>query len=227
MTEPVTSIEAVLSRGPLSRFPRELARSWLKAGVRLEAPAGSFIYHEHSDPRAGVVVEGLVRMFMAAPDGRQVTVRYARPGQLVGIPAVMGGPAPVSAQMLTPTVLVMLPVDALERAARTNAEVACLFAEEICHRLYDALEGLAGNAFGSLKERVCRHLLELAAVAQRDERLVVGTTQQELANAVGSTRVAVARILSELRESGIVDTGADGIVLLEPIRIHEEAWVRE
>jgi CRP/FNR family transcriptional regulator len=220
-------MEAAISRGPLSRFPRGLVSEWLKAGVRLEGPAGSFLYHEHDEPRAGVVVEGLMRMFMTAPDGRQVTVRYARPGQLVGIPAIVGGPAPVSAQMLTRTVLLMLPVAALVEAGRSDPEVAWLFAEEISRRLYDSLEGLAGNAFGSLKERVCRNLLELAAESQKDERLFVSATQQQIADAVGSTRVAVARVLSELRNHGLISTGNAGIELLEPLEIHESAWARE
>lgn len=227
MTESRSSFEAVVSRGPLSRFPRELVSEWLKAGVRLEAPAGSFIYQEHEHPRAGVVVDGLLRMFMTAPDGRQVTVRYARPGQLLGIPAVVGGPAPVSVQMLTRGILLMLPVHVLDEAARADARVAWLFAEEICRRLYDSLEGLAGNAFGSLKERLCRHLLEMAADSQTGDCLIVGTTQQELANAVGSTRVAVARIVSDLRGAGLVRTGNEGIELLEPLKIHETAWARE
>ena len=221
------SIEIAISRGPLSRFPRVLVDEWLKAGVRLEAPAGSFLYHEHDEPGAGVVIEGLLRMFMTAPDGRQVSVRYARPSQVVGIPAIVGGPAPVSAQMLTRTVLIMLPVAALVEAGRSDPNVSWLFAEEICRRLYDSLEGLAGNAFGSLKERVCRNLLEVAAESQKDERLFVGGTQQQLADAVGSTRVAVARVLAELRDNGIIRTGSAGIELVEPLKIHESAWARE
>lgn len=221
------AIDEAVARGPLGRFPREHVAQWLAAAVRLETPAGSFIYHEHDEPRAGLVVEGLLRMFMAAPDGRQVTVRYARSGQLIGIPAIIGGPAPVSAQMLTRTTLLMFPVGMLEAAGRSDARIAWLFAEETCRRLYDSLEGLAGNAFGSLTERVCRHLLELAARGQSGDGLVAGVTQQELANAVGSTRVAVARILTELRRADLVGTGTGGIVLRDPLAIHEAAWARE
>ncbi|MGD8711093.1 MAG: Crp/Fnr family transcriptional regulator [Ectothiorhodospiraceae bacterium] len=221
------AIDAAIAKGPLSRFPRDQVKRWLEAAVRLEAPPGSAIYHEHDEPRAGVVIHGLLRLYMTAPDGRQVTVRYARPGQLLGIPSVVGGPAPVSAQMLTHTVVLMLPVEALRRAGHEDADVAWLFAEEICWRLYDALEGLAGNAFGTLKQRACRHLLELAASSQTGNSLVAVVTQQELANAVGSARVAVARILAELRQGGLIRTGAAGIELLDPLAVHEAAWARE
>jgi len=227
MTGGWTAVDGAVARGPLGRFPRECVEQWLSAGVRVETPPGSFIYHEHDEPRAGVVVEGLLRMFMSAPDGRQVTVRYARAGQLIGIPAVVGGPAPVSVQMLTRTVVVMIPVGMLEEAGRTNAAVAWLFAEETCRRLYDTLEGLAGNAFGTLTERVCRHLLDLAAHEQNGDRLVVAATQQELANAVGSTRAAVARVLNDLRRAGFLGRCAEGIELRDPLGVHEAAWARE
>lgn len=226
MTGNDSSIDAAVRRGPLSRFPRARVEKWLKSGVRLEAPQGSCIYYEHDEPRAGLVVDGLLRLFMTAPDGRQVTVRYARPGQLIGIAAVIGGPAPVSAQMVTRATLLMFPVDEMKEAGRSDPAIAWLFAEEVCRRLYDSLEGLAGNAFGSLKERVCRNLLEMAE-GGAGERLLVHATQQELANAVGSARVAVARILNELRRDGFIETGSEGIVLVKPMAIHQAAWARE
>ena len=50
----------------------------------LEVPAGQAIFRS-ADPgrRLGVVLTGLARAFLAAPDGRQVTVRYAGAGRLI------------------------------------------------------------------------------------------------------------------------------------------------
>ena len=45
----------------------------------------------------------------------------------------------------------------------SDASVAWALAEESVHRLYDVLEELAGNAFASVRQRVARHLLDLAA----------------------------------------------------------------
>lgn len=221
------AVAAAVDNGPLARFPRVLVDRWLAAAVRIEAPPGASIYQEHDEPRVGLMVEGIVRLYMAAPDGRQVTVRYARPGQLLGIPALVGGPAPVSVAMLTRTVVLMLPVEQLRAAGHERPEVAWLFAEEICRRLYDVLEGLAGSAFGTLKERVCRHLLEMAGPGATPETLRTSVTQQDLANAVGSSRVPVARVLAELRGDGLVATATGGIDLLDPLAIHARAWARE
>jgi hypothetical protein len=43
-------------------------------------------------------------------------------------------------------------------AART---LAWGLAEEVTRRLYEVLEAFAGNVFGSVRQRVARHLLDL------------------------------------------------------------------
>jgi CRP-like cAMP-binding protein len=59
------------------------------------------VYIEADAEKLAVVLEGLLRVYMHASDGRQVTVRYAREGGLVGVPALIGGPAPVFVQAVT------------------------------------------------------------------------------------------------------------------------------
>ncbi len=43
----------------------------------------------------------LLRVYMHAGDGRQVTVRYVRVGDLLGVPALIAGPTPVFVQAVT------------------------------------------------------------------------------------------------------------------------------
>ncbi|HEX5878773.1 MAG TPA: helix-turn-helix domain-containing protein [Actinomycetota bacterium] len=78
------------------------------------------------------------------------------------------------------------------------------------------------------------HLLDLASARVGEQtgsdhragrELVVQVSQQELANAVGTVREVVVRVLRELRQDGVVRTERDRIVLLEPGRlIQEQGW---
>ena len=79
-------------------------------------------------------------------------------------------------------------------------------AQEVTRRLYETLEALAGNTFGSLRQQIARHLLDLAASRQQGRGLVVNVTQQELADAVGSVRPVVARIIRDFRTEGLIST---------------------
>ena len=83
---------------------------------------------------------------MHAGDGRQVTVRYVRVGDLLGVPAVVGGPAPVFVQAVASGSAFFFDVDHVKRMARNDAAVAWTLAEESVHRLYDVLEELASHS---------------------------------------------------------------------------------
>ena len=69
----------------LGKLPSGLVDELLAEGERIDYPAGSIIYREGAAPRAVLVVEGLLRVYMTSPEGRQVTVRYARDAEVLGI----------------------------------------------------------------------------------------------------------------------------------------------
>jgi CRP/FNR family transcriptional regulator len=54
--------------------------------------------------------------------------------------------------------------------------------------------------------------------------MVARVSQQELADAVGSVREVVARVLRDLRVAGIVDTSSDSVLILDAARLHSETW---
>jgi CRP/FNR family cyclic AMP-dependent transcriptional regulator len=231
MTNPhkasATAVEEAIAKSVLAEFPSTLRETLVQDAIPVDLPAGTMLYYEEDEPRCGLVIAGLIRDFMTAPDGRQITVRYARRGDLLGIAAIVGGPAPVSVQILADAALLMLNVRTLQKSGQTEPRVGWLMAQEVTHRLYDTLEALAGNTFGSLRQRVARHLLDLAASRQQGRNLVVKVTQQELADTVGSVRPVVARIIRDLRAEGIITTSSDGIVVLKPGELHANTWSRE
>jgi CRP/FNR family cyclic AMP-dependent transcriptional regulator len=80
---------------------------------------------------------------------------------------------------------------------------------------------------------VARHLLDLASAGAQEgtsgrgpgQELAARVSQQELADAVGTVREVVVRVLRELRTDGVVRTERDRIVLLDPDRlIQEQGW---
>lgn len=174
-----------------------------------------------------MVLDGLLRVYMHAGDGRQVTVRYARAGALLGVPSLVGGPAPVFVQAIVPATVFVFDAARVKRVARADASIAWMFAEESVHRLYDVLEELAGNAFASVRQRVARHLLDLAAARPAsDGALTAFVNQQDLANSVGSVREVVARVLAELRAERLVRTSPGRIEILDPVRMSRQLWSR-
>ena len=149
----------------LGTLPSGLIGELLEVGERIDHPPGSTIYREGDEPRTLLVVRGLLRVYLASPEGRQVTVRYARDSDVLGIAVLVGGPADVGVQTLADCTLFRIDSRVLTAAARSDARVAWALAEELNRRLYAALQQAAINAFGSVRQRVAAHLLDLASAA--------------------------------------------------------------
>jgi len=218
----------LLQQGSWASLPSGTIASLIEGGRVIEFPAGQTVYAEADAERLAVVLDGLLRVYMLDSDGRQVTVRYARTGDLLGVPALIGGPPPVFAQTVTSSgAAFFFDIDRVKRIARSDASVAWALAEESVHRLYDVLEELAGNAFASVRQRVARHLLDLAASrTEAGGRLTACASQQDLANSVGSAREVVARVLAELRDAHIISTSPGRVEILDPVRMSRELWFR-
>ena len=217
-------VEDALARSFLADLPAEVIGRLRAEGERADYPAGTTVYRAGSYPRAALVVQGLLRVYLASAEGRQVTIRYARPGDVLGIAVLVGGPASVGVQAVEPSGLFRISSRTLTAAARRDPRVSWAIAEELNRRLYDTLEQTAVNAFGSVHQRVAAHLLDLASSQQHPAaRLVARVSQQELADAVGSVREVVARALRDFRVAGMVATTADSVVILDAARLYAES----
>lgn len=214
-----------MARSFLGKLPVEVVDRLLAEGERSDYPAGTTIYREGAAPRTALVVQGLLRVYLTSAEGRQVTVRYAREADVLGIAVLVGGPVNVAVQTLAPSSLFRISGPTLTEAAHQDARVAWAVAEELNRRLYETLQQTAINTFGSVKQRVAGHLLDLASAQQRPQgRLVARVSQQELADAVGSVREVVARVLRDLRLAGIVATAPDRVVVVDAARLQRESW---
>jgi CRP/FNR family transcriptional regulator, cyclic AMP receptor protein len=217
-------IDDALARSFLADLPPELVGRLRAEGERADYPAGTTVYRPRSSPQTALVVGGLLRVYLMSVEGRQVTVRYARPGDVLGIAVMVGGPASTGVQTLEPTSLFRISVRTLTTAAQNDPRVGWAIAGELNRRLYDTLEQTAVNAFGSVRQRLAAHLLDLASAQQHPRaRLVARVSQQELADATGSVREVVARVLRDFRVAGIVATAADSIVILDATRLYAES----
>lgn len=227
--EPATSplvAEAIrLSR--LAAVPADLLGRLLADAEFIEAPAGIVRWWLRETPPCGLLVIGVLRQFLMASDGREVTVRYLRPGDLLG--AANASPASVAAsghmhiQTVTPVSGYQFNLDTLRDLARTEVSVAWALLEEVALAQRDLVRCVAGAAFGTVRQRVARHLLDLGCAEHLDPPYVAAVTHQQLAAAVGSTREVVGRALSELRATGLVETTRGGILLPDPAGLATEA----
>lgn len=218
----------------LRALPERTLDGLLARAVRTRIPEGGVFHREGEGlPHLELVISGLVRVFIHAPDGRTMTVRYCRPGGLIGVMSLFTSnfAMPATVQALVETDLLRLPPDSVRRSAETDVRVARAFLGEQSERAIQFLSELPGSAFATVRQRVARHLLDLASEVQRTTQgsrpseLVAHISQRELADAVGTVREVVVRVLRDFRESGTIRTERDRIAIVDPAAlIREQAW---
>jgi CRP/FNR family transcriptional regulator len=197
------------------------------AGARIRNdPAGSQVRRiGEGGSHIELVITGLIRAEVSSPDGRSLAIRYAHPGDLLGVASLFARPytMPGSLHALVDAELLELQPDVVRRLARREIAVANALIDELSERVVAFVAEIPGSAFTTVRQRIARHLLHLATEQPGGQALVARVTQQRLADAVGTVREVVVRELRGLREERVVETGSGSITILDPGRLAEDA----
>jgi CRP/FNR family transcriptional regulator len=227
----------------LADFPAHAANQLL-ADARLEHLRPSEVFYRgvrrDSAMPLALVVDGLVRILLMEPSGRQVTIRYAPPGSVVGLPwnllspsdgradcpasdtwLAFGGPARDAKAVRATTLLHLRP--GRFRAVMQQDPAACwVVSRQLAAQLIRAEQQLTAELFLPVRARVAAHLLRLAE--QTDRELIVRARHEAIAAAMGSVREVVSRELKRMEREGLVQRvgGINGYM-----RIVDAAALRE
>ena len=195
----------------------------LLAGSRIrQDTAGSLVRRiGEGGSHVELVLSGLIRAEVSSPDGRNLAIRYAHPGELLGAASLFGQPytMPGSLHALVDSEMLELRPDVVRHLGRTDIAVANALLEELSERVVSFVAEIPGSAFTTVRQRIARHLLHLASDQPGGQALVARITQQQLADAVGTVREVVVRELRSLREERVVETGSRSITILDAGRL--------
>jgi CRP/FNR family transcriptional regulator len=223
-------VAAALAASSFSRLPGPAVDRLLSQARLVRVPAGSVTHQEgETTQHLELVVDGLIRAFVTAPDGRSLTMRYARRGALIGVVSMYatGFRMPAGMQAVVEAVVLRLSPEVVRRVAAADPSVADVLMHELADRALSYIHEIHDGAFTSVRQRVARHLLDLAslesrATGGRSRILAVPASQRELAESVGSVREVVVRVLRDFREMGVISTHRDHIEILDPLRLSRE-----
>ena len=195
-------------------------RRFLERSTQDVYPAGAHVFHPGSPPKTFLIDRGLVRAYTTVPDGRQATVGFRHPRELVGGTMAVSHPPRLLAQVVVESTLTTLDMENVRNLLSTEIEVVAALATQLSARLRNGTWLIAIRTLGNIRERLAYDLLERATRSQ----LVVGrldviATHTELADSIGSSREVVGRALSALRFEGIVETAPGLVWVSDPIRL--------
>jgi len=213
----------------LGMLPWDLLTDVLAGAARVRIGARSTIRPVAGrSPHLELVLSGLVRIQVSSPDGRAITIRYCRRGAVMGVATLYAEAVrPFTIEALSDSELLRLDPSTVLRCAARDPLVATALLTETSERVMSFVAEFSGHAFRTVRQRIARHLLDLASVDPRSTVLTAAVSQQELADAAGTVREVVVRVLRDLRTEGCVRTGRDGIAIGDPERLSAIAAAEE
>jgi CRP-like cAMP-binding protein len=174
-------------------------------------------------PHSGVFIieSGIIRTFFVAPKGREITLAYWKPGNLVGTPQVLSdGVHRWSGEAVVATRVLVLKTSTLRSliAEIPQLALAVIEALEYKGKCFSGMVQMLGTM--SVSERILEALRTLADVygEHAPEGIVLRApfTHEAIANMVGASRQWVTAELHSLEEKGIVRVSNRSIIVNLP-----------
>lgn len=192
---------AVLDRIAAGKRPVELAK-----GGKL---------FEQGTPYDGIfcVARGSVKISQRDRNKKEAIVRIAAPGDIVGHRSIFGGTHyRGTATALEVVSACAIPSSLVQELLTSEASLQIRLMSKLVKDIEVAERRLAGFALKSARERVAETLLILQEGA-------VELTRAEISSLVGAAEETVIRIISELREAGLVGQDGRRLIVLDPEKL--------
>lgn len=167
------------------------------------------------------VLVGRVRVSSVSVEGKEITLRFINPGEVLGEIALLDGkPRSADCSAIEQTTLLVLERRHFLPFLRRNEDLYLRLLAGLCEKLRQTSTALEELALFDLPARLARVLLKLASDYGRQcgkgIRIGVKMSQRELSNLVASSRESVNKQLRIWRDDGVVDIDAGYLILLRP-----------
>jgi CRP/FNR family transcriptional regulator len=207
-------------------------RDWEKVGdffSERQYQKDDYIFLEGEAPEALYVVKtGKIKVLRHSTDGKDVVLRMAGPGQLLGSVAVFdGGGYPGTAQAIEDcSLLVIGRNDCLTLVSRYPV-FALAVINDMGLRLRSSAEQIRSLAVERVEQRIARTLLKLGQTAGADTpegRVIeLPLTRQDVADMTGTTVETAIRVMSKFRREELIFTRRGKVVLVNLDALQEIA----
>jgi CRP/FNR family transcriptional regulator len=194
------------------------------ATTTITLPAQSSLFAQGDDARClYLICNGYLKLTAGRQRDRQMIVRVAGPGSMLGLYAVLShGVYEVSAETLTPAELRPVDRDRFMGFLRTHKEAQMRAVQCICQEYRFALQDACRIALSeTVAARLGRLLIELAH--QIGEHMVGGgfrfpllLTHEEMASMTSTTRETVTRTLGQFRKDGWISIEGSVVTVHRP-----------
>ncbi len=173
--------------------------------------------------------KGAVKLSRVYEQGEEITVALLREGSVFGVLSLMTGQKTdrfYHAVAFTPVELLSVPIDQVEKALKENSQLSMWMLKGLSTRILQTemmIETLAHRDMGS---RLVSFLLilcrDFGVTGSTGVTIDLKLSHQAIAEAIGSTRVTVTRLLGDLRQDNMISITKKKITVHNPATLSQQ-----
>lgn len=178
--------------------------------------AGTFLFSAGEIARGvHMVRKGRIKLTMDSADGKTLTLKVAKPGDVLDLGAcVLGKPHEVTAEALEASETQFLPQQDFMRLIHKEGSLCLQVALQLGHDFHHACVELTMLGLSRTAEsKLAATLLRMMQDAGGRRSLVLDCTHEELAQLIGTSRETVTRVLARLRRSKVIEIRGSKLTL--------------
>ena len=175
--------------------------------------SGEYVFWEGDVPDYFyIVVEGRIKVLKHSSLGKEVILAFFGPGEMFGEVAVFEDkPYPASAQAIAETKVLGIKREDFWSFLTSRPQVALRIINVLGGRLRDAQSRLKDLASERVEQRLAQTLLMLSSKLGA----TLPFTRQEIADMVGTTTETAIRVMSHLKDRGIIRSTRGKVIILD------------
>ncbi len=179
--------------------------------------------------RVFFLVKGAVKLSRVYEAGEEITVALLRENSVFGVLSLITGQKSdrfYHAVAFTPVELLSAPIEQVERALKENPELSMLMLRGLSSRILQTEMMIETLAHRDMASRLVSFLLilcrDFGVPTSEGIRIDLKLSHQAIAEAIGSTRVTVTRLLGDLRDQEMISIHKKKITVYNPVALSEQ-----
>lgn len=187
--------------------------------------AGEEILAQGDEGNAVVIIlGGVARISMIAPNGHEIVLDYAEPGAVIGEIAMLDGePRTASATAVYAGRYLKITRTAAEAFIERHPKVALALLRDMARRLRETDTTIESDRAFAAGPRLARFLKRLTEQKADGKKLAGDLSQGELGNFVGMSRENINRQLASWSDAGVIELANGKIRIIDDAHLAQIA----
>ena len=211
---------------PASRTLLEVIRDLEGASTEMVERNKTIFFPGDPAERVYLIRRGAVRLSRVYESGEEITVALLRENSLFGVLSLLTGHRSdrfYHSVAFTRVEMVTAPASSVRQAIEANTSVGLLLLQGLSSRILQTETMIETLTHRDMSSRLVSFLLVLCRdfgmPGPQGITIDLRLSHQSIAEAIGSTRVTITRLLGDLRNSGLVEIDRKKITVLDPIAL--------